>query len=201
LQLLEISLLGAIHTFDETCEVIVGRGEASDVIVDDERVSRRHLLLTFVNGRWRAADAGSTNGTFHDGSRITTVVLPVRGSLWLAHPTNGIELRLVAPEDGYATVRLADDPGHSSLRSLLKDQAETQIYGLTAREEEVIALVAGGATDAQIATALFISVRTVRSHLDRVQRKTGRRRRFDILRLAGELGIQPTTSPTHGNPV
>jgi len=45
-------------------------------------------------------------------------------------------------------------------------------------------LVAQGATDAQIAARLYISIRTVRSHLDRIRDKTGARRRADLTRLA-----------------
>jgi Bacterial regulatory proteins, luxR family len=40
-----------------------------------------------------------------------------------------------------------------------------------------MSLVAAGERDADIAEQLFISVRTVRSHLDRIRDKTGRRRR------------------------
>jgi DNA-binding CsgD family transcriptional regulator len=56
--------------------------------------------------------------------------------------------------------------------------------GLSARERELVALVARGRTDAQIAAELYLSVNTVRSHLDRVQDKTGCRRRADLTRLA-----------------
>ena len=45
-------------------------------------------------------------------------------------------------------------------------------------------LVAQGRTDAQIAAELYISIRTVRSHLDRIRDKTGCRRRADLTRLA-----------------
>jgi len=55
---------------------------------------------------------------------------------------------------------------------------------LSARERELVALVAQGRTDAQIAAQLYISVRTVRSHLDRIRDKTGCRRRADLTRLA-----------------
>jgi DNA-binding CsgD family transcriptional regulator len=47
-----------------------------------------------------------------------------------------------------------------------------------------VALVARGRTDAQIAAELYISIRTVRSHLDRIGDKTGCRRRVDLTRLA-----------------
>jgi len=69
-------------------------------------------------------------------------------------------------------------------------QAGTAVPGkLSARERQLVTLVAQGRTDAQIAAQLFISIRTVRSHLDRIRDKTGCRRRADLTRLAlaGEL--------------
>jgi DNA-binding CsgD family transcriptional regulator len=60
---------------------------------------------------------------------------------------------------------------------------------LSARERELVTLVAQGLTDAQIAGQLYISVRTVRSHLDRVRDKTGCRRRTDLTRLALTAGL------------
>jgi DNA-binding CsgD family transcriptional regulator len=44
-------------------------------------------------------------------------------------------------------------------------------------------------TDAQIAERLFISIRTVRSHLDRIRDKTGCRRRAELTRLAVQHGL------------
>jgi predicted ATPase/DNA-binding CsgD family transcriptional regulator len=55
---------------------------------------------------------------------------------------------------------------------------------LSPRERELVTLVARGRTDAQIAGELHISIRTVRSHLDRIRDKTGCRRRADLTRLA-----------------
>ena len=49
---------------------------------------------------------------------------------------------------------------------------------------ELITLVAQGRTNAQIAAQLYISIRTVSSHLDRIRDKTGCRRRADLTRLA-----------------
>ena len=60
---------------------------------------------------------------------------------------------------------------------------------LSAREREMVTLVAQGLTDAQIAVQLYISVRTVRSHLDRIRDKTGCRRRTDLTRLALTAGL------------
>jgi DNA-binding CsgD family transcriptional regulator len=55
---------------------------------------------------------------------------------------------------------------------------------LSRRERELVTLVAQGRTDAEIAAQLYISIRTVRSHLDRIRDKTGCRRRADLTRLA-----------------
>jgi DNA-binding CsgD family transcriptional regulator len=61
--------------------------------------------------------------------------------------------------------------------------------GLSARERELVTLVAQGRTNAQIAAQLYISVRTVGSHLDRIRDKTGCRRRADLTRLALTEGL------------
>ena len=60
---------------------------------------------------------------------------------------------------------------------------------LSTREQELVALVGQGRTDAQIASQLHISIRTVGSHLDRVRDKTGCRRRADLTRLALQAGL------------
>jgi DNA-binding NarL/FixJ family response regulator len=60
---------------------------------------------------------------------------------------------------------------------------------LSAREEEILVLVAQGETDQDIAERLILSTRTVRTHLDRIRDKTGRRRRADLTRLAYEQGL------------
>ncbi len=63
------------------------------------------------------------------------------------------------------------------------------IARLSPRERQLLTLVAQGRTDAQIAAQLYITVRTVSSHLDRVRDKTGCRRRADLTRLALSAGL------------
>jgi predicted ATPase/DNA-binding CsgD family transcriptional regulator len=60
---------------------------------------------------------------------------------------------------------------------------------LSARELELVTLVAQGCTNAQIATHLSISVGTVSSHLDRIRDRTGCWRRADLTRLALSTGL------------
>ena len=47
--------------------------------------------------------------------------------------------------------------------------APRDLEKLSPRERELVALVASGCTDAQIASRLYISVSTVRSHLERIR--------------------------------
>jgi len=51
---------------------------------------------------------------------------------------------------------------------------------LTARKREVCALVAGGATNAEVAASLFLSPRTVEHHLSHIYRKVGVRSRAQL---------------------
>jgi predicted ATPase/DNA-binding CsgD family transcriptional regulator len=67
--------------------------------------------------------------------------------------------------------------------------AEPGTLQLSAREQELVTLVAQGRTNAQIAEQLYISANTVRSHLDRIRDKTGCRRRADLTRLALQGGL------------
>ncbi|MQY26634.1 response regulator transcription factor [Nocardia aurantia] len=69
--------------------------------------------------------------------------------------------------------------------------AETLTAGtspLTAREREVLAAAAGGATAAAIAARLHLSEGTVRNHLSAAIGKTGSRTRAEAVRAAERLG-------------
>ena len=63
--------------------------------------------------------------------------------------------------------------------------------GITARELDVLSLVAVGETNRAIAEALFISVRTVDKHVERLLAKTGMSRR-DLGALARQAGLLRT---------
>jgi DNA-binding CsgD family transcriptional regulator len=60
---------------------------------------------------------------------------------------------------------------------------------LSARERELVALVAQGRTNAQIAAQLSISTRAVRTHLDQTRDKTGSGRQAEPTRLALQAGL------------
>jgi two-component system response regulator NreC len=66
---------------------------------------------------------------------------------------------------------------------------EVRPDGLSGRELEVLRLIALGYTNGEIASQLFLSVRTVESHRARIQQKTGRGSRAQLVAYARERGI------------
>jgi predicted ATPase/class 3 adenylate cyclase/DNA-binding CsgD family transcriptional regulator len=69
--------------------------------------------------------------------------------------------------------------------------AESPAGPLSARERQIMALLAGGASNAKIAETLFVTPNTVRTHLDRIRDKTGARNRAELTRYAMQAGIEP----------
>ena len=67
-------------------EVVVGTDAGCDLVLSDDRVSARHLTLRAAEARFAVRDAGSTNGTWYEGSRVTEVTVPA-GSTLLAGKT------------------------------------------------------------------------------------------------------------------
>jgi predicted ATPase/DNA-binding CsgD family transcriptional regulator len=93
--------------------------------------------------------------------------------------------RARAAEDRGAAMNLATAAEYAlMLTAPSAQQAPPGLAHLSTRERELVTLVARGRTDSQIAAELYISVSTVRTHLDRIRDKTGCRRRADLTRLA-----------------
>jgi DNA-binding CsgD family transcriptional regulator len=60
-------------------------------------------------------------------------------------------------------------------------------YGITAREADVARLVVRGAANAEIATALHVSLRTVKTHVEHLLTRTGTSNRTQLAALLGPL--------------
>jgi DNA-binding NarL/FixJ family response regulator len=86
-------------------------------------------------------------------------------------------VRAVANGQTYVSPTLA-----SYLISADKQRVSLE-HQLSPRELEILALVAAGETDRDIASQLFIAPATVYSHLERIRDKTGARRRAQLTRL------------------
>ncbi|WP_290056235.1 response regulator [Amycolatopsis solani] len=90
---------------------------------------------------------------------------------------------------------IADDNAYVSptLAGMIIQDSEERHAGpkivLSEREKQVLRLVAAGERDVDVAEILNISVRTVRSYLDRIRDKTGERRRAGFVRVAIREGL------------
>jgi two-component system, NarL family, response regulator LiaR len=69
--------------------------------------------------------------------------------------------------------------------------ARQQTLGITARELEILTLVAGGLSNREIATQLFVSENTVKTHCARAFDKLGAARRTQAVQRGKELGLLP----------
>jgi len=66
---------------------------------------------------------------------------------------------------------------------------ETSGANLTEREREVVAHIAQGQTNAEIAKALYLSPHTVKEHTSSIYRKLGVRNRAEAVKAAQRLGL------------
>ncbi|MFC0625996.1 helix-turn-helix transcriptional regulator [Kribbella deserti] len=71
-------------------------------------------------------------------------------------------------------------------------------FGLTARESEVLPLLAAGRTNAEIAQILVISPRTVGEHVSRILHKLGAGRRTEAAAIARRAGLIDTSAGEDG---
>jgi DNA-binding NarL/FixJ family response regulator len=113
---------------------------------------------------------------------------------------SGYVLKSVADRDLVAACRAAmrDEPFlyPGAVTALIRNYLERIRHGeeppeqvLTAREEEVLKLVAEGHTSKEIAEMLFISIKTVHRHRENLLNKLGLRDRLELTRYAIRAGL------------
>jgi DNA-binding CsgD family transcriptional regulator len=78
-----------------------------------------------------------------------------------------------------------------NLEPFAPNTAQQQTLGITPRELEILALVARGFSNREIATQLFVSENTVKTHCARVFDKLGAARRTQAVQRGKELGLLP----------
>ncbi|WP_433532519.1 response regulator [Micromonospora sp. CA-263727] len=96
---------------------------------------------------------------------------------------------LLAPELTRRVIATFARPGGAAGTTADGRTAEAALRDLTPREREVLVLVAGGASNAEIAVALHLGEATVKSHVSRALGKLGLRDRVQAVVFAYEHGV------------
>jgi DNA-binding CsgD family transcriptional regulator len=141
---------------------------------------------------WRAfVESGGHAGPFELAARgeaagsvdinVTSEVLPGRHLLILTR-SNGAQ--------GPAEVPIEQAPAHEPRRS--RRTPESGGRTPTAREREILALLASGSTDGQIAETLSLSPATVQTHVRNAKAKLGARTRAQAVAMALQGGLIAT---------
>ncbi len=101
-------------------------------------------------------------------------------------------LRVVAAGDSLISPVMTRRLISEFARRAKQPPRSNQLAVLTEREREVMALVAGGLTNDEIAKRLYVSPATARTHVTRTMTKLGARDRAQLVVLAYETGlVQP----------
>lgn len=79
----------------------------------------------------------------------------------------------------------------AALKPFAPNTVHQRSLGITARELEILTLVARGHSNREIATQLFVSENTVKTHCARAFDKLGAARRTQAVQRGKELGLLP----------
>jgi DNA-binding NarL/FixJ family response regulator len=82
-----------------------------------------------------------------------------------------------------------DRADRGGLRLAVGPVAERSAAGLTAREQDVLAALAEGLSNREVAARLYLGVRTVETHVSRVLAKLGATDRTEAVKVARERGL------------
>src|ERR1700749_4610803 len=81
------------HRLQAGTDYQLGRDPASDIVLDDARVSWHHAVFRHERDTWILEDAGSTNGTFVGTDRVDRITISVDCVIRLGNADDGPVLR------------------------------------------------------------------------------------------------------------
>ncbi|MFE3716233.1 response regulator [Streptomyces cyaneofuscatus] len=152
-----------------------GIDAAREIVAASDRATKALMLTTFGLDEYvyDALTAGASGFLLKDATfpELLHAVRVVAGGHALLAPE--ITGRLIAE---FTRQRVSAPPARS-------------VEGLTAREAEVLVLIAQGLSNADIAARLTITDHTVKTHINRLFAKMGLRDRAQAVILAYEMGL------------
>ena len=169
-------------------EMALARGRSSTALWRDaaarwESIARPYHAAIM---RCREAEAAVEEGERAEAREPARSALSTArrlGARWLEEDVDGLARRArLQLSDGSADGAAAADGGVAS-------QAEELPFGLTARELQVLALIAEGATNRQIGASLFMAEKTASVHVSRILSKLGVKSRTQAAAVAHRLHL------------
>jgi DNA-binding NarL/FixJ family response regulator len=151
-----------------------GKADAKSWIKAAEEWDRLHRPYRAVIARFRAAEAYVEQGERTAAAQVAAAGLRSArslGSRWLE-----AELTALVGRARLDVAELVSDgrgDGADGGRALGAGSGEDDVFGLTPRERQVLALLAEGATNRQIGNALYMAEKTASVHVSRILSKLG----------------------------
>lgn len=99
-------------------EVIIGRGQGNDMIINHPEISGRHARIVLKARGWYLEDMGSLNGTYFQGKRITLAHLYDNDTFQLGP----VSLHFSELPAGYAAPSAYSDSSYSGIEQAAQDQ-------------------------------------------------------------------------------
>jgi NarL family two-component system response regulator LiaR len=106
--------------------------------------------------------------------------------IWLGLRITRNRKTIVVPK-----VLAPDSGGEAEPGPFAPNLTQQKSLGVTARELEILTLIARGLSNREIAAQLFVSENTVKTHCSRAFNKLGATRRTQAVRRGKELGLLP----------
>jgi DNA-binding NarL/FixJ family response regulator len=131
--------------------------------------------------------------TMHDDATFVRAALTAGGCGYVVKTSASAGLltaiRAVFQGGTYMDAGLAGSLVHSAAGTPAAADGGGVPSALTAREKEVLARLAEGYTNQQVAEQLYLSTKTVEAHRARIYQKLGLKTRADLVRYAMEAGL------------
>ncbi len=166
----------------------IGREDDCDLVLKDGLVSRYHVKVAVTDDGLVLEDLKSRNGVFVNQRRVMEPTLLAHGdTISVGRETLEVMDARVVPRRKRATIPAPH--AESDVDGPEPVTRSTQIGVLSEREREVFELIVLGHTQKEIASKLFLSVKTVETHRAHIAEKLNCRTRAELVAYAISSGV------------
>jgi DNA-binding NarL/FixJ family response regulator len=194
----ELRVLAAVGGGDEMWKAIRTHGRPQIVLMDVEMPGEGGIELTKAL-RDRHPDVRVVMLTAFSDSERVFAALKAGAVGYLLKNVSPDEIRTTVERAAAGEPMLSGEIAGRVLREFEREREEDryreQLAGLTAREEEILKLLATGDSNREIGKRLFISEQTVKNHVASIFRKLQVNDRTKAALLAVKLGLGGKAPP------